>query len=144
MSSSPDSEPLESKTPPQDAASRCIRAGDASDGSGAGFARQESPSSTQANKQASQPLSKHCAVWQIAPPLPPPLGWEWHGMARHGCHAMHHQLSAAGMPDASVWLVDCCSGPVAGDAEPFAFLLLLFAFSMLYRRCRKPCTAQDR
>lgn len=45
-------------------------------------------------------------------------------MARHGCHAMHHQLSAAGMPDASVWLVDCCSGPVAGDAEPFAFLLM--------------------
>ncbi|KAK0376675.1 hypothetical protein CLIM01_05943 [Colletotrichum limetticola] len=102
MLSSSDSEPLESKTPPRDAASCCIRAGDASDGSGAGFARQQSPSSTKASKQAGQPPSKHCAVWQIAPPLLAPLCWRWHGMAWQPCHAMHHQLSAAGMPDASI------------------------------------------
>ncbi|KAK1528325.1 hypothetical protein CPAR01_12883 [Colletotrichum paranaense] len=105
MLSSPDGEPLESKTPPRDAASCCIRAGDASDGSGAGFARQQSPSSTKASKQAGQPVS-HLTLPSIPADSPEPADRQastvpfgrlphhyWHrcaggGMAWYGMAAM--------------------------------------------------------
>ncbi|OHF02452.1 hypothetical protein CORC01_02147 [Colletotrichum orchidophilum] len=96
----------------------CIRAGNASDGSGARIARQQSPSSTDTRQHQALCRLTDCptstAVLEVA--------WRGHGTAWLPCYAP--PVSAAGISDASVWLADCWPGPVA-------FLLLLCFFVAL-------------
>ncbi|KXH68242.1 hypothetical protein CSAL01_12445 [Colletotrichum salicis] len=88
-------------TPPRTAASRCIRAGDASDGSGTGITRQQSPSSTKANltlmsvptgrlnqQTAKQALCRLADYPTTTTTITTTAVLE---VAWHGSHAMHHQ-----------------------------------------------------